>query len=460
MELQKINNEILKGFEKLNKIKQTIREWYTKYLSMHKNTELFDSFLYQLKLFDLQYEQYQKMHQFILNRMYGDYYKLLGLIHTYSIQHHFTMTIGDYPIYKDLEPYKVYDIDMVQKINNDIVECIKYVDSIIQTRTHDIEQHREKVNQGLNLDHYVHNSSYQNVLMINQVKLFKNNLETYENYNSTRLNHLLQHLMLFIAQSGETIVNPCIVCNNAIAEYCKECTDRMGIRTTLLNEVYVCEHFSKDDLESVNEAEPVAEPIVEPEPVEEQVPEPVVETVEEPVVEPEPVPEPVEESVVEPVEEPVPEPVVEPVPEPVEEPVVDPEPVPVPVEEPVVEPEPVSEPVEEPVVEPVEEPVPEPVVEPVPEPVVEPVVEPEPVPEPVEEPVVEPEPVPEPVAEPVNIHHLFVIPEDQESSPVEISDVEKKKALTVFKELVHKKMTPKMLLLVKQMLTESNQDTI
>ena len=72
MELQKIHREILNSFEKLNKIKQTIREWYTKYLSMHKNTELFDSFLYQLKLFDLQYEQYQKNHQFILNRLYGD----------------------------------------------------------------------------------------------------------------------------------------------------------------------------------------------------------------------------------------------------------------------------------------------------------------------------------------------------------------------------------------------------
>ena len=76
-----VKKDIVNAFESLALLKQDVQEWYIKYATCTKHPDMLDSFLFQRKLLDMEYDHYHKMYQFIENRTYGDYYKLF----TFSI---------------------------------------------------------------------------------------------------------------------------------------------------------------------------------------------------------------------------------------------------------------------------------------------------------------------------------------------------------------------------------------
>jgi hypothetical protein len=450
-EIKSIRFSIKNTFKTLTEKHKEIKDQYKKYIENNKKSELLDSFYFQIKLMDYEYETAEKTYNLIDNRMYCDYYKLFIIVYNFfklqfkNEKSEMIIKNSKYPVYKDLDQFKKYDFDTVNDIHQDIIRLIEYIHKIIQQNENDIKTHQISVNNGLNIDNYIYNLEYNNNLIINNVSLYKKYLSSYHKYHISFLTNLNNRLNLIFEQlendvnfvqplkekKNTMILKMCIMCSMKEAEYCCSCMNEdkdeyvrfANLRNSIQNE---------DDFEIVNgpvTGQPVntdpnpdiVEPIVEPlvEPVVEPIIEPLLEPTVEPSVEPlvEPVVEPLLEPTVEPSVEPLVEPTVEPLLEPTVEPVVESliEPVLQPVIEPLLEPtvEPSVEPLVEPVIEPVIEPFIKPVVEPIVEPSVEPVVEPviEPVVEPVLQPVVElsiepiieqtVEPIVEPVVEPV-----------------------------------------------------------
>jgi hypothetical protein len=283
-----------------------------------------------------------------------------------------------YPIYKDLEPYKIYDFDTINDIHQDIIRLIEYINKIIQQNEDEIKTHQSKLTSGINIDNYIHNLEYHNNIIVNNVNLYKKYLSAYHTYHLSFLSNLNSKLNCIHEQLDNDInftqpvkekrniimTKICKRCSKKEAEYCETCMNEENEQYMRLSDLrHNIDPIIIDRDESIVD-EPVPEQVDEP--VDEPVDKPVIESVDEPV--PEPVPEPI----VEPILDPVPEPVPEPVDEPIVEPVID-EPFVVPVIDPV--PEPVTEPVVVPVID-------EPVVVPV---IVEPIVVPV-----IDEPVVVP----------------------------------------------------------------------
>ena len=459
-EIKSIRYSIKNTFKTLTEKHKEIKDQYKKYIENNKKSELLDSFYFQIKLMDFEYDNADKTYNLIDNRMYCDYYKLFIIVYNFfkvqfkNEKSEMIIKNSKYPVYKDLDQFKKYDFDTVNDIHQDIIRLIDYIHKIIQQNENDIKTHQISVNNGLNIDNYIYNLEYNNNVIINNVSLYKKYLSAYHKYHISFLTNLNNRLNLIYEQlendvnfvqplkeKKNVVINKmCVLCSLKEAEYCCNCMnedkdeyDRFAnLRNSIENE---------EDFEIINTPvtkqpiflgqvidkivdpviEPIVDPLVEPtvDPVVEPIVEPVVEPIVEPVVEPivehvadqvvEPIVEPVVELVAETVSEPVAETVAETVSEPVVEPVTETvtEPVTETLSEPVAETvsDHVLEPVVEPVVEPVTETVSEPVVEPVVEPIVEPLVEPvvEPLTETVSETVVEPlvEPVTETVVDPV-----------------------------------------------------------
>ena len=460
-EIKAIRVEIKDIYEKLTKKKGEVYNNYLEYVDKNKKNNFFglDSLHFQNKLFELEYESLTKQYNFIDNRIYCDFYKLFGLItqflkKNYKDNFDNLLKNKNYPIYKDLEQYKVYEFNTVNDIHHDIIVLIKYLFEKVDSVKNEIEDDTQKMSSGLNIANYIYNFIFSNNVTESNVKLFEDYLKSYHSYHKTVLNNLKEKLVLMLKQldpPGPPGPNPPIESSKITqTENDFEMISENKVISQVVSEPVV-EPVSEPLIEPV--VEPVSEPVIEelvelvvPEPVVEPVvvpdPEPVVEELNEPVVvpDPEPVVEELNEPVVVPDSKPVVEEVIESVVEEVIESVVEE------VIESVVEViESVVEVIEsvvdqvieviEPVVE-VIEPVVDQVIEVIEE-VIDPVVdsEPEPVVEPVVDPVVDPEP--EPVVEPVesvpemnnllqnplhNFKIINIIDYIKESTPLEVKN--------------------------------------
>ena len=118
-------------FEKLYGKISNLQAWYNNYVHEHKN-HLFifglDSFHYQGKIIDVEYEDMKRLYCSITNRMYCEYYKLYQIIVKYTdetIKDKKVLDIiksnSNFPKYRDLEPYKQYGSDVISQIHDIIL---------------------------------------------------------------------------------------------------------------------------------------------------------------------------------------------------------------------------------------------------------------------------------------------------------------------------------------------------
>jgi len=398
LKIKEMNTNIMIHFEQLTDIRTHMRNQFKEFVEKNKVNKVFglDSFHYQSRLLDVESKHLYEQYSFIRNRMYCDYYKLYAMVKVwYKESFKLEPKKRNYPVYKDLEQYTLFEFTDIHNLDMDITEMLQKISEIICKKEEDTLQDKNS-KASLHIDHYIHHHDYNNSLLRTKMLLYEKYLTSYHIYHMSFLAHLMDRLLLLFRQNTNTV---------KLGEI------ENWVDVPVFNKRVDSVSIQESTLIDLNESlliEPVIEPIepvVEPA---ESVAEPV-----EPVVEPaEPIPEPIEP--VEPVAEPIPEPI-EPVVEPVAEPIPEPaEPIPEPIE-------PVAEPVYpvEPIVEPAEPVYPAEPVEPVyPVEPAEPVYPVEPVVEPAEpvDPVVEPlEPIPEPV-EPV-----------VESIPVAVESKSKKK---------------------------------
>jgi hypothetical protein len=380
-EIKSIRFFIKNTFKTLTEKHTEIKEQYKTYIEANKKGEHLDSFYFQIKLLDYEYETTNKLYNYIDNRIYCDYYKLFLTIYTFfklnfkNEKSEIILKNTKYPIYKDLEPYKIYDFDTINDIHQDIIRLIEHINKIIQQNELEIKTHQAKLLSGINIDNYIHNLEYSNNIIVNNVNLYKKSLSSYHNYHISFLTNLNNKLNCMSEQLDNDVNfthgvkdKPNIV----ITKICKKCAK---------NDAEYCEICMYEENEQNNRLNSLRNTIVEPDSPFQH--EPII------VPDPEPIPEPILDPVPEPIPEPILDPVPEPIPEPVQEPIIVPEPllepVPEPVPEPIIVPEPLLEPIPEPVPEPIHEPVLEPLLEPIPEQIIIPDSVPEPVPEPVYE---------------------------------------------------------------------------
>ena len=213
--LTSIRINIRKLFESLNGLKDKLKTLYLEYIEIgKKNNILFgiDSFHFQKKLIDLEYENMEKMYKLIDNKMYCEYYKLFKLITKYAEEKINDKKIqalcklkSKYPVYKDLDEYKVYEFELINDLHHDIIQILDEMFNYSIQKEKELRLEEEKTSNGLNIDNYVNTLMFDNAIINQNIRLYKNYLKVFHKYHSTYLNRLYIKLGIMWGQINQDI---------------------------------------------------------------------------------------------------------------------------------------------------------------------------------------------------------------------------------------------------------------
>ena len=153
VDAKEMNVTILKTLE--TRIHQ-IKTIYSGFIQTNRE-QLFvftlDAFHFQSKLIDLEYEDMSRMFLSITNRMYCDYYKLFKIIVEYVKDNipekklaELIKVHDNYPVYKDLEPFKQYEFQHIQSLHEIILVILTYLHTFITNKEHDLKVYQTLTN--------------------------------------------------------------------------------------------------------------------------------------------------------------------------------------------------------------------------------------------------------------------------------------------------------------------------
>ena len=191
--IKQTRNKIKEKFVNIQKVQNDIKDNYVNYVKKEQDDFFgLDSFHFQNKVLALEFNNMMKLYQFIDNRIYGDYYKLFTQIELFLKKHLKSKqyekikelkNIDKYPTYKDLEVYKTYDFDTINNIHQDIIVIIACVKDVYKDNEKFIKDDMKKLSLGLNIDNYIINSQYKNMVLLTTNNKFENYLQVYHKYH-------------------------------------------------------------------------------------------------------------------------------------------------------------------------------------------------------------------------------------------------------------------------------------
>jgi hypothetical protein len=180
-----VRAEVHITFIGLNNIVSKLNNIYIDFIKKNKDDLLIfglDSLRFQSKLIGIEYEDMKRLFHAINNRMYCEYYKLYKIIMEYIVENVNDAKMIDmvksevyvFPIYKDLEPFKQYDFELIQNINETILIFLTALCSHLNSKEQELKNHQTTNKSGLNIDNFVMSFNYNLVIMREKVSLFIN----------------------------------------------------------------------------------------------------------------------------------------------------------------------------------------------------------------------------------------------------------------------------------------------
>ena len=175
--IKDIRNKVTTIFEILENHLTKLKNTYSDFV-VNNRQHLFvfglDSFQFQSKLIDIEYADMKRLFLAINNRMYCEYYKLYKIISDYVNKNisdkkilDIIRVINTFPVYKDLEPYKQYNFEMIQEIHENNILLLYGINEYIVNKESELQIHQTKQANGLNINNFVTTFNY-NILMIKE----------------------------------------------------------------------------------------------------------------------------------------------------------------------------------------------------------------------------------------------------------------------------------------------------
>ena len=222
-------NELKMTFHKIvglksdNEKKFTMLESKTKHLKniyndfIKCNNEILcvfslDSLHFQAKVIDIEYDDMKRLFSSILNRMYCEFFKLYKIITDYiktSITDKKIKELlnihNQYPVYKDLEPFKVYDFETIENIHAVILELLYSLVNLHFTKEDELKKYKNKNKVGFNIDNFVNTIMFNNIMLREKIQLFINYLSFFHKLQIKYLTRYTHKLELVISQIDSDI---------------------------------------------------------------------------------------------------------------------------------------------------------------------------------------------------------------------------------------------------------------
>jgi hypothetical protein len=196
---------------KLTKLKATTND----FIQFNKhNIFVFglDSFQFQSKLIDYEYNDMQKFYLALNNRMYCEYYKLYKIILEYTEQ-----VIGTnkniemlksnniFPIYKDLEPLKQYNFETIEEIHKTIVSLLNTLNEHILLKENQLQTFQLKQKIGLNINNFVNAFDFDVIVIKQKCILYLSYLDFFHNIHTKHFKRFSKKMKLMNDHLDEDI---------------------------------------------------------------------------------------------------------------------------------------------------------------------------------------------------------------------------------------------------------------
>ena len=199
-----IRNNVKNIFDILQVRIDRLRQIYSEFIQNNK-IEMFvfglDSFHFQSKLIDIEYDDMKRLFLVINNRMYCEYFKLHKMIVEYiskNVKESKTdlIKINNYPIYRDLEPFKEYKFEVVLDIHENILNLLGMLISILNNKENELFIHKTKQNIGLNIDNFITSFSFNISVMREKIIMFITYVEFFHKMHSKYLKRFSNKIQL------------------------------------------------------------------------------------------------------------------------------------------------------------------------------------------------------------------------------------------------------------------------
>jgi hypothetical protein len=186
---------------RINKLKI----FYAEFIKDSKNDMFIfglDSFHFQSKLIDIEYDDMKRLFLAINNRMYCEYFKLYKIITEYIVKNipdkkvKDNIKVNNYPVYKDLEPYKEYKFETIQDIHENILNFISILNSMLSNKENELLIHKSKQSIGLNIDNFITTFNYNINVIKEKINMFVSYIEFFHKMHSKYLKRFSNKIQL------------------------------------------------------------------------------------------------------------------------------------------------------------------------------------------------------------------------------------------------------------------------
>ena len=202
-----VRSKIINIFELLKNKSDKLKTLYSEFIRNNSSQSFIfglDSFHFQNKLIDLENDDMKRMFLIINNRMYCEYFKLYKIMVSYindNISDKKIIEIikgSNFPIYKDLEPFKDYKFETISDIHENILILLTSIMSIINNKENELSLHQTKRTIGLNIDNFVNSFNFEITIMREKINLFLLYMEFFHKLHNKyfkRFNNKMQILL-------------------------------------------------------------------------------------------------------------------------------------------------------------------------------------------------------------------------------------------------------------------------
>ena len=208
--IKDIRHKISLIFNTLEVHMKKLKETYSNFIKTNKeNIFIFglDSLHFQSKLIDIEYDDMKRIFLAINNRIYCEYYKLYKIIVDYvksTINEKKALDLiklnSNFPIYKDLEPYKNFGFDIVQEIHEHIILILYAINEYIENRELHLIEYKRQQEIGLNINNFVVTFKFGINSMREKSDLFIYYIEFFHGLHTKYLKRFAMKMNLFFSQ--------------------------------------------------------------------------------------------------------------------------------------------------------------------------------------------------------------------------------------------------------------------
>jgi len=200
-----IRNSVKNIFDILQIRINKLKIFYAEFIKDSKNDMFIfglDSFHFQSKLIDIEYDDMKRLFLAINNRMYCEYFKLHKIITEYIIKNvndkkiKETVKNNNYPTYKDLEPYKEYKFETIQEIHENILNFISILKSMVTNKENELIIHKSKQRLGLNIDNFITTFNYNINVIREKINMFVDYIEFFHKMHTKYLKRFSNKIQL------------------------------------------------------------------------------------------------------------------------------------------------------------------------------------------------------------------------------------------------------------------------